>query len=276
MLLEPGLHFAFPYPIDEKVFIPLGQQSVKSSVGWYAVTPAEEAAGQEPYAGGSLNPAVDSYTLTADANILHVRATVNYRITEPLKYALRFANASGAVQNAVNNAIVYASSRTKVDQALLDRQAFQDKVLDRVKELIHQQDLGITLDASTVQVIPPRQVKDKFAEVNSADLDRRKTIDNAHSEASRILSQAQSDASSLVNMAEADRSRIVGGLRAEAEYFLSQLQYYTKNPALFTTQLQAATMGRVLTNAYKMFLGRDGQLRLHLNREPEAPQTPQP
>ena len=42
MLLEPGLHWSFPYPIDEKTFIPLGQQTVRSTVGWYATTPDGE------------------------------------------------------------------------------------------------------------------------------------------------------------------------------------------------------------------------------------------
>src|SRR5262249_28716227 len=43
MLLEPGLHWSFPYPIDEKIFIPLGQQTVRSTVGWYATTTGGEA-----------------------------------------------------------------------------------------------------------------------------------------------------------------------------------------------------------------------------------------
>ena len=36
-LLGPGLHFAFPAPIDEVVKIPIGQiQYVTSTIGWYA------------------------------------------------------------------------------------------------------------------------------------------------------------------------------------------------------------------------------------------------
>src|SRR5205814_5229541 len=136
--------------------------------------------------------------------------------------------------NAINNAIVYASSRTKVDQALrLERQAFQEKVLSRFDELIEQQGLGLVRDPSTVEVIPPRQVKEKFEGVNSADADSRKAIENARGEASRILSHAQGEATNVVNLAQADRSRTVGALRAESEYFLSQLKYYAKNPDLF-------------------------------------------
>src|SRR4051794_18927369 len=86
VLLEPGLHWSYPYPIDEvqKVSV-TGIQKVESNVGWYATTRAQEAAGTEPPAGLSLNPAVDGYTLTADANIIHTRATLSYRIEEPVR-----------------------------------------------------------------------------------------------------------------------------------------------------------------------------------------------
>src|SRR6185436_17702390 len=34
-LLSPGAHWAFPYPIDEVVRIPVGQvQTIRSTVGW--------------------------------------------------------------------------------------------------------------------------------------------------------------------------------------------------------------------------------------------------
>src|SRR5690606_2091780 len=51
-LLGPGLHWSWPYPIDEKVFIPISEiQNVTSSVGWYHVNPD----GSETMATPSLN-----------------------------------------------------------------------------------------------------------------------------------------------------------------------------------------------------------------------------
>src|SRR5678815_5199270 len=48
-LLGPGLHWSFPYPIDEYVKVSItGIQQVTSSVGWFAITPEQELAGTEP------------------------------------------------------------------------------------------------------------------------------------------------------------------------------------------------------------------------------------
>ena len=265
MLLEPGLHWSWPYPIDEKIFIPLGQQTVKSTVGWYV----DEDSGLS----GSLNPAAEGYSITADANIIHVRLTANYRITDPIMYALHFANASNVVQNILNNAVVYASARTKVDDALrLERARFQDAILDRAKTLVMSQGLGITLDNSSIEIVPPRFLKDKFEGVNSADAQRGEIVQKAKIEASRTTSTARSDATNIVNVALSEATRMRETTHADAQYFNDQLPFYKENQDLFMARLQIKALQQVMTNAQdKIFLGRGTQLRLMLNREPQKP-----
>ena len=68
--------------------------------------------------GPSLNPAVDGYALTADGNIIHTRATLTYRIADPITFVFNFVNASNAVQNALDNALHYAATRSLVDDVL--------------------------------------------------------------------------------------------------------------------------------------------------------------
>ncbi|MGH7969232.1 MAG: SPFH domain-containing protein, partial [Limisphaerales bacterium] len=121
-LLGPGLHYSLPYPIDEYVKVPITAiQQVKSTIGWFAVTPAQEAAEEDrsPLGVGTpMNPEVDSYVLTADNNIIHTRTTLTYHISDPVGYIFNFANASNAVVNALDNALLYAASQFKVDDIL--------------------------------------------------------------------------------------------------------------------------------------------------------------
>src|SRR5450631_1425689 len=147
-LLTSGLHWSLPYPIDEVVKIPIAEiQKVTSNNGWYLTTPEAELSGMEMPAGQSLNPAVDGYLITADRNIIHSRATLSYHIEDPVRFAFGFASASNAVQNALNNALLYTAAKFSVDDILTrDVAGFREAVLQRVTELAEQQQLGIGVD----------------------------------------------------------------------------------------------------------------------------------
>ena len=99
--LGPGVHWSFPYPIDEYVKVPyLCDPEVSSTIGWYATTPEQEFAGTEEPSlpvNYPLNPLVEGYVLTADRNIVHTRATLTYHISDPVAYVFNFVSASNAV-----------------------------------------------------------------------------------------------------------------------------------------------------------------------------------
>jgi membrane protease subunit HflK len=280
-LLGSGLHFGFPKPIDEVVRIPIGNVlTISSSAGWYQTTPEAEAANQEPEPGGTLNPATDGYTITADGNIMHVRMKFQYRITDPLNYVLNFKNASNVVQNALDNALFYASSRYTVTQATReDQQGFKELVERRLRALVDQYNLGISVEnVVEFKTIPPRQVKQAFEQVTIADIERRKARDDAQAYAGRILATAQGESSAIVNQGQSDAVRFLQDVSAETRYFTNQMGNYEANPEIFKARLLADVMARVMKEAQgRVFtLPRDranepSQLWLQLNRPPLRP-----
>jgi membrane protease subunit HflK len=283
-LLGPGLHFSLPYPIDECIKIPITAiQRVNSTVGWYATTPEMEMAGTEMpvMIGTPLNPLVDGCALTADKNIIHTRATLTYHIADPVGYIFNFVNASNLVQSALDNALLYASSRFKVDDILTrDVAGFKEAVQKRATDLVVAQNLGIVVEECQVQSSRPRQLKDSFESVLKALDVRGKRLNEARNYESQTLSLADADAQSCTNSAESDRVRLVGEVSSQAQRFTDLLPKCRANPDLFVQQRLAETLGRVLTNVQeKIFLteGANGQpkeLRVLLNREPpKQPET---
>lgn len=279
-LLGPGLHWAFPSPIDEVVRIPIGEiQTVRSTAGWYQTTPEQEAAGNQQAQTGTLNPAVDGYTLTSDGNIIHVRAAVNFRISQPLNYALNFVNASNVLQGAVDNALFYASARFTAEQATrTEREAVRAAIEQRVRDLVDQHQLGVTVEQGGVQVqiVPPLQVKDAFERVSSAEIERRQSNDVARAYANRVLSTAKGEADAAINQGKTDANRMLAQVAADAQYFRDQLPNYTANPELFKARLQAESMTRILTNVQERVFalpvspsGEPSELRLLLNPPPK-------
>jgi len=277
-LLEPGkLHWSFPYPIDERVFVNItGIQQADSTLGWYAQTPEQKLSGIEPEVmpGSPLNPAVDGYVLTADNNIIHTRATLRYRINDPLRYVFDFVDASNAVQNAVDNALLGAAAQFKVDDILtLDVAGFQEAVRRRVTQLVEKQELGIVVEQCVVQSIRPRQLKAAFDRVTDAAQTRGKVLNEARSYENQVTNRASADAGSRINLAQSDRARLVSDVAAQADRFREILPQYERQPSLFEQQRLTETLGRVLTNVQdKIFVaespdGKPRELRLLLNRE---------
>jgi len=293
-LLGAGAHWAFPYPIDEVVKVPITEiQQVRSTAGWYALTKEQEIQeelGTLPPAGPSLNPASDGYALTADGNIVHVRATLSYRIEDPVRCVFGFAadtnrsfslfGVSNAVQNALDNALLATAARFTVDDILTrERVRFQDEVRRRVNQLVQAQQLGIVIEQCPVESRPPRNVNHAFVNVVTAVQNREKALNDARSDQNKKLSQASADAAGRVDVAETERTRLVQSVTSDAENFRKLLPRYQANPDLFVQQRLVETMGRVLTNAQDKIVvaeradGRARELRLLLNRELPKPKT---
>lgn len=280
-LLGPGPHWSFPYPIDEVQKISIsGIQQVKSTVGWYATTPAMEAAGTEPPPGPTLNPLVDGYVLTADGNVIHSRVTVVYHIKDPKHYVFGFVNASNAIQSAADNALLQTAARYKVDDILTrDVQGFREAVNKRVGDIVAAQDLGVVIDQCDVQSIPPRFLKDAFANVLKAEVTRSKVLNEAKGYENQVLSKASADAGSRINLAQSERVRLVADVSSRAKQFEQLLPKYLENPSLFTQQRLTETLARTLNNVQEKILvpsdttGKSLEFRYSINREPPKPKA---
>ena len=123
-----------------------GLQQVSSTVGWYAVTPEQMLAGIEPPAGGTLNPIVDGYALTADANIIHTprHPDLPHQGPDPIRVQLRQRLQRRAERPGQRAALrrLAASRWTTSSPATLP--ASRRTVRRRVTQLVDKQDLGIT------------------------------------------------------------------------------------------------------------------------------------
>ena len=284
-LLGPGLHWSWPYPIDEYVKVPISAiQKVTSTVGWFAVTPAQEAAGIVPevVANTPLYPLVDGYALTADNNIIHTKATLTYHISDPIGYVFDFVNASNTVQNILDNALLATASRFKVDDILTrDVAGFQDAVKRCVLAKVEQEKWGIVVEGCQVQSRAPRQLKEAFDSVLNAELGRSKQLDAARSYQNQVTSQASADAQSRINAAQSDRTLLVNEVASQAERFNDILPKYRENPALFYQQRLNETLTRALTNVQdKIFLsdspGKTKEFRGLWNKPPTKTEETKP
>jgi modulator of FtsH protease HflK len=254
-LLGPGAHWSWPAPIDKVERIPFSQvQSVNASVGWYATTPEQEATGTEPEPREMLNPALDSYLITGDANIVHARATLRYRLSDPLRFVFGFTNAPALVTNVLNEALYFAAAQFSVDDVLTrKRTAFREMIERRIDQVAAKQQLGISVEQVTLTVSAPRKLRAKFDAVAEAAFRGEKVRSEAQSYANDTLSRAEAEKAGRLGAAQSERNRLVETVKAEAGRFSDVLPKYRQNPELFMRTWQAEVVQRVFTNAQDLW-----------------------
>jgi membrane protease subunit HflK len=278
-LLAPGPHWSLPYPIEEIVRVPVGEsRTITSTAGWYHVTDEEAASGQEPQPMPSLRPGVDGYTLTGDGNIIHVLATLSYRISDPISYAFNFTDTTNLLQHVLDNALFYASARFTADDALYrNKLGFQETVLSHVTRSIDALKLGVTIEPREVDARPPLYVRAAFDEVLKAQQQGDIKIQEAETFARGATNRALGEASVIVQDGVTRGNSQLQIVAADADRFQKLLPLYEADPGLYRQRLLAETWGRVLTNAQSKFFiprrvdGKPRELRLQLGKEPDVP-----
>ncbi len=202
---------------------------------------------------------------------------LKYRITDPIAFHFDFANAPAFITNALNNALLFAASQFPVDDILTrNRAAFRERVMERARELIDSQKLGVTLDQLDVDASPPLYLKPKFDEVDT------RPCSSATKPATRRRAmppprwpKRRGEAATRVFVADALRKRMVDMVTAQADTFQKLRGQYERDPAFFERVRQMTVLEKIYTNALQKIImpPNAAELRLELSREPQAPST---
>jgi len=241
--LEPGLHFAWPFLIDEVVRFPV-KKALTQEIDdfWYEQRPRK--AWQALPAG--IAPGRGGFALTGDANILHSRWSVRYRIADPVRAferltdpdpaALAAGRPTGVMRDLMSvllrNAVIRSIAGFSVDDAYTyGRDSLVRAVESSLKAQLKKLDVGIELDDVLLsEIVPPLQVKAAFEEVQNAEQDNRKLILDAQGEHDRTINQAKAVASRMVAEAKAYKENIKAQTEADAEYLKKLLEKYKDSP----------------------------------------------
>ncbi|MAY74311.1 MAG: hypothetical protein CMJ31_06215, partial [Phycisphaerae bacterium] len=120
--LEPGFHFAAPYPLGEIMKVNTGVNDVLVTAFFpdAANTAANPAQIIETGAGGPLNPARDGSLITSDLNLAHVWLTARYQRVDAgqnLEHIIE-ADERAMVSAVIQRATVQTIAQTPIDGLL--------------------------------------------------------------------------------------------------------------------------------------------------------------
>jgi membrane protease subunit HflK len=116
---QPGLAYTWPFPIGAIEIVSTREQELSISDFWMYETAEQKAAGdllsRQPVPN-DLDPARDGALLTGDRNLLHVRLSCKYRVTDPLAYLSHIGDDPKEVQEVVRSALCRAAIRAAAVQ----------------------------------------------------------------------------------------------------------------------------------------------------------------
>lgn len=212
-LRSSGLHFDVPWPLSRVDRVNLNE------VRTLALGDLEVDANFLQ----STSTARPMTYLTGDKNLLLLRITVQYRISEEHIQAWLYGSKSAVdrLQLLVETTAADLVSRSGVDfvhtQGLAE---LNNRLLRDVRRQASQLSLGCEIEQVTVdRAEPPARVKAEFLDVSNARADRARSIHEARSFAEQKLAEAQADARKLTDDAERERNGKVSASRGSADRF---------------------------------------------------------
>lgn len=220
-ILQPGLHFAFPYVIDEVVRVPVGKIK-ELTVATHKPT-------------GKIivrNVAKTGYLITGDSNIVMVEAAVKYRIDDPIAYALGSSDPESMINAIVSGNLLKYTSKLDVDSVLTTGKA---ALIDDVKRTSQQQldDVGCGIELTNIEltsIMPPEEVRADFEAVNSAAVRKSTYIQEANEYREKVIPDAQAQAQKYIDTAVASQQTLVAQAHSDIAVFDGLAAQFASSP----------------------------------------------
>lgn len=227
--LEPGFHFAWPYPVGEVVTIGSGTVELRINRAFFMhVKEGEEDKPESDLSQlSALTPGRDGSVITADQNLAHTQWTVNYRRSDHLEYAENVPPdlERPLVQHAVERAIVQAVAETTIDDLLKDRESVASRATQIAQDQLRAMKTGIVIEQLVLnRKIPPTRLLTQFQKVQNA---------------AQTAGQASLNARSA---AESELNRVAG---SAAPVLISQINEYERAVELGETDEADAILARI-------------------------------
>jgi membrane protease subunit HflK len=254
---EPGLLLALPYPVDQVIQVPTRQEGeVEIQEVWKQLS---SIVGQE-----KIDPTVEGYCLTGDQNIVQASLVAKYRIVDPVRYQLHFAQPEGLVHETVVAATTRTIAAWGVDDVLRLQQtagggsgvpeSLALAVQQRAQQRLDALGAGMRILAVEFQEIhPPRHVVAAFRDVQSAKIEMEKVKREAEGFRDSEIPQAKAKKNSMVQQAVAYQNSLAARASEELAVFRELYLEYEKNPDLVRRRILMETFEEVIEGA--------GQLR---------------
>ena len=251
-LAQSGIHLKWPAPIQTVIKIPT-KRELEMEFGQRGQSESKRRINRSEIEEESL-------MLTGDLNVAVVPWKTQYRIAEPDKFLFKVKDPIGTFRD-MNEAVMreVIGDRSVNEVLTTGRQEIATKMEEKLQKMCDQYENGIKINRILLQkVLPPKQVQNAFNEVNTAEQEKEKMINQALGDYNRIIPRARGEAEQTVQQAEGYAMDRVNRAKGDASLYSDLLKSYKKAPEVTKNRIYLETMAEVYPNLkQKIILDKD-------------------
>jgi membrane protease subunit HflK len=240
-LSEPGLHFHL-WPVETVQIANVAEKLIN--------------------VGDQRSGTSTGLMLSGDQNIVDVRFSVAYQIGDPVAYMFNVSDPDATLRQVAESAMREVVGRRPAQDIFRDnRQVIAEDVRSIIQSTIDGYGAGLSVTAISIEdAAPPREVADAFEEVQRAEQDEDRFVEESNQYSNQQLGRARGEAAQVREEAAAYRNRVVLEAQGEAQRFVSVYDEYAKAPDVTRRRLFLETMENVLRDSQKVIVEqRNGQ-----------------
>lgn len=196
----------------------------------------------------------ESLMLTKDENIVDVVFEVQYKVKDAKNFLFSVVDPANTIKTATESAlreIVGISSMNYV----LERNDVAERTGKLIQNILDRYDTGLLVEeVNLVKQEAPEEVKPSFDDVNSAEQDRDRFIEEARKYQNQIVPIARGEAARVEQEAAAYKAGKIARAEGDAKRFNQILVEYKKAPQVTRERLYLETMEEVFANNRKVMI----------------------
>jgi membrane protease subunit HflK len=227
---EPGLHFQLPFGIDKHYTINVTAYNTEQ-FGFSTVRPGVSTS--------YSNRTGESTMLTGDLNIIDVEWIIQYRIVDPRAWVFNVNEREQTIRDVSRSVVnMLVGDRGIMDIMGPERSAIENAGVALMNETFRNYGLGIDVIALKLQNIdPPAGVQEAFDDVNKAEQDMNRLINEGQQAYNAAIPRARGEADRRIQVAQGYATERINNANGEVARFNAVYEEYRKAPEVTRQRL---------------------------------------
>lgn len=196
----------------------------------------------------------EALMLTSDENLVDVKFEVQYKVKDAKNYLFSVVDPDVTIKTATESALREIVG-TNAMNYVLERNDVAAQTGKLIQTILDRYDTGLLVEEVNLDYSDaPEEVKPAFNDVNSAEQDRDRYIQEAEKYQNQVLPIARGEAARIDQQAEAYKAEKIARATGDAERFKKLLIEYKKAPQVTRDRLYIEAMESVFANNSKVMV----------------------